>query len=305
MSYIFGPVPSRRLGLSLGIDLVPIKTCSYNCLYCQVGLTTDRTIDVKPYAPIEEVVEELQKTLQQVTPDTITLSGSGEPTLHSEIDQIIAAINRLTNTRIALLTNGSLLWRKEVRKRILEADIVVPTLSTVFNKTFEAIHKPHGDLSLSRIIDGLIQLRKEYRGRIFLEVFFIAGINDSNDEVAGLKEVIGEISPDRIQLNTVMRPPSDSQALALDRERLEEIRSFFGDKAEIIADSPTERKEQQYASQSEAIIEMARRRPIRAVDAAEVLNVPLQGVQELLETLVQAGRLRLQEHSGEGFYLAA
>ena len=139
MTYIFGPVPSRRLGLSLGVDLIPSKTCTYDCLYCEVGRTSDKTTRIKPYVPVAEVLRELAQKLTQVHPDVITLAGSGEPTLYADIDQVIAFIKSTTEIPVALLTNGSLLWQEEVRNKVLKADLIIPTLSSAFDKTFRKI----------------------------------------------------------------------------------------------------------------------------------------------------------------------
>jgi wyosine [tRNA(Phe)-imidazoG37] synthetase (radical SAM superfamily) len=134
--HIFGPVPSRRLGFSLGVDLIPYKTCSFDCIYCEVGRTTERTVSCMPYAPVEEILGQLEKRLTECAPDVITLAGSGEPTLHSEIDRIISGIKALTDTRVVILTNGSLFWDPSVRKRVLGADLIMPTLASAYPKTF-------------------------------------------------------------------------------------------------------------------------------------------------------------------------
>ena len=158
MSYIFGPVPSRRLGLSLGVDLIPHKTCTYDCLYCEVGRTTNKTITSGPFAPVDEILTQLEERLKGCTPDVITLAGSGEPTLHSEIDRIISGIRAITDTKVVILTNGSLFWDEAIRKRVLAADLIMPTLSSAFAHTFQTIHRPHRDLALDRIVEGLRQL---------------------------------------------------------------------------------------------------------------------------------------------------
>ena len=302
MSYIFGPVPSRRLGLSLGIDLIPEKTCTYDCLYCQVGTTTIKAIETEPLSSVQEVIEELGQRLEKIKPDVITLSGSGEPTLHSQIDQVMDLIKGITDIKIALLTNGSLFWKEEVRKKVLGADIILPTLSTASEKTFRLIHRPHGELSLSKIIEGLISLRRDYPGSLFLEVVLLAGFNDSDKEIQRLKRAIDQISPDRIQLNTVVRPPADSRAIPLDRKRLEDIKSFFGPKAEIVAHTPIEEQRGQYDSPAKTVLEMIKRRPVRDVDIANVLNMKLGEVEGLIKGLLLKGLIRKHEHSGDVFY---
>ncbi len=304
MKYVFGPVPSRRLGLSLGLDLIPAKTCTYDCLYCQVGKTTEKDIEPQAFAPVEEVRGELKEILERTNPDTITLAGSGEPTLHSGIDTIISSIKELTDTRIALLTNGALLWKEEVRTRVLGSDIILPTLSTVFEDTFHSIHRPHRALNLNKIIEGIKNLRREYRGLIYIEVVLLAGFNDTERELEGLKRVMEEISPDRIQLNTVVRPPSDARAQPVNSERLEHIKEFFGKKAEIIAHSLGKRSAGETESRNTAIIEMAKRRPVRSIDIVQSLNIPMEETERIVKGLVIKGGLKKQEHEGEIFFIA-
>lgn len=303
MAYIFGPVPSRRLGLSLGVDLIPAKTCTYDCLYCQVGRTTRKTVEISAFAPVHRVLGELKKRLEIFTPDAITLSGSGEPTLHSEIDQVIGSIKGITDVTVAILTNGSLFWRDDVRHRVAKADIIMPTLTTAYEETFRTIHRSHPDLNLERVIKGLVLLRQMYKGHLFLEVFLLAGINDNEKELEGLRKVIEEISPDKIQLNTVVRPPSDQRALSLDMKRLEEIRKLFGERAEIIVETPLRRNRGKQDALAETILEMARRRPLRAVDIANVCDISLGEAEAMVRELKVKRALRQQEHSGEVYYL--
>ena len=302
MAYIFGPVPSRRLGLSLGVDLIPAKTCTYDCLYCQVGRTTQKTVQTSAFVPIHKVLGELKKRLEIFTPDAITLSGSGEPTLCSELDQVITAIKRITDTKIAILTNGSLFWQEEVRRRVLGADIIMPTLTTASEETFRTIHRSAPELSVKKIIEGLRRLRQMYDGQIFLEVFLLAGINDTEKELRGLKEVIDGICPEKIQLNTVVRPPTDQSAISLDMERLKEIRDFFGEGAEIIAEAPLSGGGQRDCV-VESILEMAKRRPLRASDIATLFNMPLEEAEGVIKGLQIKGTLRQQEHLGEVYYM--
>jgi wyosine [tRNA(Phe)-imidazoG37] synthetase (radical SAM superfamily) len=267
-----------------------------------VGRTTHKTVETEPFVPIREVLEELEKRLEIFTPDAITLSGSGEPTLYSEIDQVIAFIKGITETKIAILTNGSLFWREEVRRRVSGADIIMPTLTTAFEETFRAIHRSHPELSLNLIIEGLKRLRQGCKGKLFLEVVLLAGFNDSAKELEGLRRVIEQISPDKIQLNTVVRPPSDHRAIPLDTRRLEKIKNLFGEKAEIIAEAPLKQIRGKDDALGATILEMVRRRPLRAVDVAKVFNMPLEEVEDLIKSLEVKGALQQQEHSGEVYY---
>jgi wyosine [tRNA(Phe)-imidazoG37] synthetase (radical SAM superfamily) len=304
MSHIFGPVPTRRLGLSLGVDLVPSKTCTYDCIYCEAGRTTCHTIDVESFFPINEIEKELEIAIEKNRPDTITLAGSGEPTLNSSIDEIIAVIRKKTGTKIALLTNGSLLWREDVLRKVLSVDIILPTFSTVFDKTFTSIHRPCAGLNPERLIKGLKNLRKNYKGLIFLEVILLSGMNDTDREIEALNQTIREISPDKIQLNTVVRPPSDKRAKPVDALRMDQIRDFFGDRAEITAYARHEKNAVEHDTRDISVIEMARRRPVRLTDIATALHRTPEDTERLIRELLLKGELSLLVHEGETFYTA-
>ncbi len=204
-SHLFGPVHSRRLGRSLGIDLVPVKTCSFDCVYCECGHTTLETIKRQEFFQLREVLSELKDYLSQFPElDFITFSGSGEPTLSTSIGQVIRFLKKsFPSYRVAVLTNGSLLWRPDVRDDLLPADVVLPTLSSVFESTFRKIQRPASGIPVAQVLEGLERFRKEYIGEIWLEVFIIPGINTSQRELDGLRAAIERIRPDRVQLNTL------------------------------------------------------------------------------------------------------
>jgi wyosine [tRNA(Phe)-imidazoG37] synthetase (radical SAM superfamily) len=300
--YVFGPVPSRRLGLSLGVDLIPHKTCTFECLYCQIGPTSCKTLDVQPYVPVQDVVGQIETKLEEHAPDSITLAGSGEPTLHSEIDRVIDLIRDVADIKISLLTNGSLFWREEVRRRVMEADIVMPTLCSAFESTFRKIHRPHPDLRLPLIVEGLGKFRQEYQGLLFLEVMLLAGINDTEEELEALKKAIGLISPDKVQLNTVIRPPANADAKAIDRERLRKVRDFFGGNAEIIADVPTGRKGHAGERLANSLLDMLQRRPMTTADVSKALSLSAEQAENLIKGLLMKGHIRRQRHSGNNYY---
>ena len=206
---------------------------------------------------------------------------------------------------MAVLTNGSLFWKEEVRRKVLDADVVMPTLSSAFEQTFRRIHRPHPVLRLSAIVEGLVQLRKEYTGLMLLEVVLLAGINDTREEVEALKGLIDRISPDRIQINTVVRPPADRRARPLDRARLEEVRNFLGPRAEVIAHTGPHGGGVAGQRTAEILLETVRRRPLRAVDIVDAMGMDPLEVDELIKGLLIKGFLRKQEHSGEIFYLSS
>ncbi|NYT07031.1 MAG: radical SAM protein [Methanomicrobiales archaeon] len=229
-SHLFGPVHSRRLGRSLGIDLVPFKTCSYDCVYCECGPTTVEILERREFFPIREVLSELRDYLSRSPElDFLTFSGSGEPTLSSSIGEVIRFIKGTYPAyRIAVLTNGSLLHRPDVRRELLPADVILPTLSSVVDQTFRRIHRPAPGISAMQIVEGLECLRNDYEGEIWLEVFIIPGVNTSPDELAGLRAAIERIHPDRVQLNTLDRPGTEDWVKPATAEQLDEIRGILG-----------------------------------------------------------------------------
>jgi len=239
MKYIYGPVKSRRLGLSLGITLIPYKACSFDCVYCQLGQTKDKTVERKEYLPIQEIINELYLWLQNNSTQAkqlnyITLCGSGEPTLNIRIDQLIAGIKKITAVPVAVITNASLLNVDSVRKALFGADLIVPSLDAATQQVFIKIDQPKEDIKIEEVIKGLIELKKEFRGRFWLEVMLVKGLNDDLRHIKKLKEAIDQINPDKVQLNSPIRITAQENVLPVDRDKLEKIKEILGDKCEII-----------------------------------------------------------------------
>ncbi len=303
MRYIFGPVFSRRLGLSLGIDLLPEKVCTFNCIYCECGRTTLKTDEIKEWVPADEVIAEVKAYLESNSSiDFITITGSGEPTLHSKIGYIIEEIKKITSIPVAVLTNGSLLYKKEVRNAIKKADVILPSLNAISEKSFRAINRPLFNLLPPKIIEGLISLRKEYNGKIWLEVVFVKGLNDSAEEILKLKEVIEKINPDKIHLNTVVRPPSENWAKPLTFEEMKKIKEILGEKAEIVM--PKEKKEKKILDTGleEKIMEMAKRRPLTFEELLNVFNINKEEMLEILNSLLKKRKIKKESFEGTDFY---
>jgi wyosine [tRNA(Phe)-imidazoG37] synthetase (radical SAM superfamily) len=301
--HIFGPVPSRRLGLSLGVDLVPFKTCSYNCVYCQLGHTTNLTAERKSYVPTNEVLEELKQKLRtSVKADYITLSGSGEPTLHSEIGAIIDGIKKITKIPVAVLTNGSLLFLPEVRRALMNADLVIPSLDAASGGVFERINRPHPDIDFEKMFDGLVSFRNEYKGRIWLEIFFVKDLNDGDEEISNLVNLVEKIRPDRVDLNTAVRPPADPSARAVNKNKLNEIASKFERPVLVIADVEISHAGGQRGCIND-IMDMLARRPCTADDVALSFNLHINEVLKYLEVLKSEGKIRTEEIKGKNYYL--
>jgi wyosine [tRNA(Phe)-imidazoG37] synthetase (radical SAM superfamily) len=304
LKYIFGPVPSRRLGRSLGVDLVPYKTCTFDCIYCDLGRTTRKTIFRESYVKPEEIRRELELTLPTLSkkPDYITISGSGEPTLNLNIGDIIHNIKDLTSIPLAVLTNGSLFSLEEVREALVGADVVIPSLDAVNEVTFQCLNRPHPSLKMDEIISGLIQFRKQYRGQIWLEVVFCRGINDDKEEIERLKGVIERIQPDRVQLNTPVRPPAEEFAYPLTTTHLEEIRTKLGDKAEIISEFAALLGEEFNSVKDTEILNLIKRRPCTTEDISKALGLRIDEVVKHLDHLTKARTIRYRMYEHRCYY---
>ncbi|MBM3312523.1 MAG: radical SAM protein, partial [Candidatus Aminicenantes bacterium] len=228
MSHTYGPVPSRRLGYSLGVDLLPFKTCSMDCVYCQLGPSPRTTMRRREFAPVEAVLADIRAALRRDPQiEAVTFSGSGEPTLHAGLGTIIAAVKKATDVPVVVLTNGSTLSRPSVRKALAPADIVVPSLDAATERVFKKINRPHRSLTAAKTIDGLAAFRKSYRGQIWLEILFVKGVNDGPAHLRALRKAIARIRPDRVQLNTVYRPPAVRSARPLSEAELERMKPFL------------------------------------------------------------------------------
>lgn len=239
MKYIYGPIKSRRLGLSLGLSLSRDKICDLDCIYCQWGSVGKTVLERKEYAKVDEIILELKSWMQK-NPQAaselkfVTLSGLGEPTLNTGIGELIDQVKNITGSKIAVITNSTLLGDRSVRQGLLKVDLIVPSLDAVEEEIFKRIDRPHAGIKLNEIIDGLAALRKEFHGQLWLEVMLISGMNDGLEHIGELKKAIARINPDKIQLNSPVRSTAEKNVFAVERSKLEKIREILGDKAEIV-----------------------------------------------------------------------
>lgn len=304
--YLFGPVPSRRLGMSLGIDLIPKKVCSLDCVYCEVGKTTKLTTQRLEYVKYNKVIDELNDFMSTNPKiDYITFSGSGEPTLNSRIGDVLNFIKeKYPDVKTAVLTNGTLLSDKNLRKELLKADVILPSLDAAGEETFKKVNRPAPNLSLDEYIQGIIDLRKEYSGKIWLEVLFLKGYNDSEDELIRLKKAIEKIKPDSIQLNTLDRPGTVEGLIALTTDELKRIIDFWGfPNAEIIASQIERTTISSYRSDVEsAILETIARRPCTLEDLHKLLGIHVNEINKYLGTLESEGKIVTQSLERGTFY---
>lgn len=305
--YLFGPVPSRRLGRSLGVDLVPHKTCSFNCVYCECGKTTLLTDRRAEYVPIQEVLAELNQFLSEKPQlDYITFSGAGEPTLHTGLGKVVNFIKKnFPQYKTALLTNGSLFFQKKLREEVAEIDLSLPSLDAADEKIYQQINRPHHKINVQQIVAGLTELKKVQRGKMWLEIFIIPGLNDQPDHITKLKHVIHQIKPDLVQLNSLDRPGTEKWIIGASPECLEKIATQLDWHTEIIAKFPERRESKAYHENTEiAILEMIKRRPCTLEDMSQMLGLHVNEVNKYLEVLIKTDQIHARRMERGLFYWA-
>lgn len=308
--YLFGPVLSRRLGRSLGVDLVPLKTCTFNCVFCQLGRTSAWTVRRAEYVPVEDVIAELLSWRRQGgVADFVTLAGSGEPTLHSRFGRVLETARAETGIRSALLTNASLFNLPEVRRDAAQADLVKAALSAGSADVFRRVNRPHAGIELDAVLDGLRAFRGEFKGELWIEVFLVSGLNDGEEEVGRIAALARTIRPDRVHLNTVVRPPAEPDARAVPQRRLEELANLFDPAAAVVPEMSelehsgdggpgTHSRRSGSEVTEEMILGIIGRHPCSAEDVARSLGVPVQDVSRTLDRLRRKGRVLRRETDG-------
>jgi len=304
--YLFGPVPSRRLGMSLGVDLVPRKVCSLDCVYCEVGKTTKLTLERKEYILFNRVIKELSHYFENnPDPDYITFSGSGEPTLNSRIGDVLKFIKQnKPAVPIAILTNGTLLSDPKVREEIKKADVVLPSLDAATTTIFNKINRPVPEIDIKKYIQGLIDFRKEFNGKIWLEIFILPEYNFEETELKKLEQKITKINPDSIQLNTLDRPGTVANLHSATRKDLEELVSLWNFKnIEIISAASQRKNIQSYRSDAEtAILETISRRPCTIEDLMNILGIHISEINKYLDVLEEEKRIETVRQERGVFY---
>lgn len=304
--YLFGPVPSRRLGMSLGVDLVPKKVCSLDCVYCEAGKTTKLTTDRMEYIKTDKIKNELTDYFKNnPDPDYITFSGYGEPTLNNYIGEILNFIKEnKPQIPVAVITNGTLFYDKDVRQAISGADLVLPSLDAATEKVFRKLNRPANNLSFEDYISGLIDFSKEFKGKIWLEVFILPGYNDSENELTELKKLIQEINPDSVQLNTLDRPGTVQNLRGATKKELEHVVNFWNlNNVTIIASPPERKKIQTYRTDTEsAILKTISRRPCTIDDLAKTLGLHVNDVKKYLDILESENKIKTTKQERGYFY---
>jgi len=304
--HLFGPVPSRRLGMSLGVDLVPHKVCSLNCVYCECGASTELTTERKEYVSYNEIITELNDFFKNnPKPDYITFSGAGEPTLNIHIGKVIDYIkSNFKNIPIAVLTNGSLLNNKQVQKELLNADLILPSLDAATDIAFKKIDRPSNALKIEDYINGLIEFSKMFTGDLWLEIMILPGFNDDIENLRLLKEAIIKIKPKKIQLNTLDRPGVIDNIRAASRIELQNIIDLWEiPNIEIIASSAKRKDNKSFRKDTEnAILETISRRPCTLEDLEKILGLHVNEINKYLDVLDSDNKIDVSRQERGIFY---
>lgn len=308
MNYVFGPVPSRRLGQSLGIDTIPLKTCNWNCVYCQLGRTRPLTNKRREYFPSKDILAEVEEVLAQHKSgdiDWLTFVGSGEPTLHGGLGELITRVKELSKLPVAVITNGSLLYLRQVRQALKKADAVMPSLDAGTEQLYRQINRPHPQTTFKRLINGLITFRHEYSGKLWIEVMLVQGLNDSAAALGDIANILERIQPDEVHINLPTRPPAETWVLPATEEALLRALVEFSGTARVIRPAQGVFDLGSHESVLEAVLGIISRHPMREDQLIEALNqwAPDQ-VENVLFDLESSGRAQLVKRFGSCYWSA-
>ncbi len=291
MPFFYGPVLSRRFGYSLGVDIIPFKICVYDCIYCQLGKTTQKTIERKGYINfnIRDFKNELKKRIEDsLEVDYITFSGSGEPTLNKDIRRLIFAIKEETEIPVVMLTSGGLLGFKGTIDEIKEADLIKVSLDAPNDKLLKKINRPHREISFDRNILGLKELLDSYGGKVWLEIMLISGINDSGEVLAQFKDLLESLDGgiEKIHINTPVRPAGIGNLEIPPAEKLNEAKKIFGTRAEIIGKVKKSNISLKLKDLEDDIYQIIKRRPATVMDISDSLGInPNQSIKAVNKLL--------------------
>ena len=305
-AFVFGPVPSRRLGRSLGIDPVPLKTCNWNCVYCQLGRSVPVTNERKDYWPPGQIVAEVRRVLQTRSEreiDWVTFLASGEPTLHASLGRMIRDVKAITQIPVAVITNGALLYRPDVQEDLMAADAVLPSLDAGTAALYRAINRPHPECTFDRLVNGLLEFRRAYQGKMWVEVMVVKGLNDTEEALRDLAGLFHKLQPDQVHLTTPVRPPAEPWVEPPDEQGMQRARSFLrewvqpeGPGAGIVKLSGIE-------SLPDALVAVVSRHPMTEAELLRLLpDRSREEVHRALSQLLESGRLQVVERYGQQFW---
>ena len=301
--YLFGPVPSRRLGRSLGIDVTPFKTCSYDCIFCQCGCTTRHVTERDEFVPFEEVCAEMARWLaEDGRADYITFAGSGEPTLYSRLGELIAFIKAKTDIPVIVLSNGTLFHRLDVCEEAARADIVKISLSAWDEESFQKINRPAPGLSFETVLAGERNFRRRFNGQLWLEVFLMEGINAEKHQIKQIAAIASDIAPDKVHLNTAVRPPVEAEAKPVAEDKLRSLCALFTPCAEVIASFEAAPSAADGDLNADSLVCLIHRHPATAEQLAAISGADVEAIRTALAPLIEEGRLQIEERAGDAWY---
>ncbi len=309
MKCVFGPVPSRRLGQSLGIDPVPLKTCNWNCVYCQLGRSRPLINERKDFFPVQDMIFEVQEALTAHKPeeiDWVTLIGSGETTLHSGIGDLIHQVKALTPLPVAVITNGSLLYQPDVRQELVAADAVLPSLDAGDENTYQKINRPYPDLTFKCLVEGLSAFRKVYRGKFWIEVMLVHDLNDTEAALMQIAGKLEKIQPDEVHILQPTRPPVETWVKPADEEGLQRACRILGKTARVI--DPAEGTFDLSSNEDlmDAIVSIITRHPMKETEIIKTLtSFTYDDVIDILKELEKSGKAQIVTRNNVKFWSAS
>jgi wyosine [tRNA(Phe)-imidazoG37] synthetase (radical SAM superfamily) len=308
VKYVYGPVPSRRLGQSLGVDPIPLKTCNWNCVYCQLGRTVPLVNVRKEYAPPDVILAEVREALAAHQPgeiDWVTFVGSGEPTLHAGLEGMIRGVKALTDLPVAVITNGSLLYLPSVLRALALADAVMPSLDAGTAELYRQVNRPHPEVTFERLVEGLTAFRRVYQGELWPEVMLVRGLNDSEETLRGIADILRRVRPDRLAINLPTRPPVETWVQPPDEEGLMRAVAILGEVAEVMHPIEGAFDLGDFDNVVEAVVGIITRHPMRQEELERTLAQWAPGqVSETLGELEASGEAQVVERYGARFWAA-
>lgn len=307
LKYMFGPAPSRRLGRSLGINIVPSKICSLDCLYCEVGKTKATTMQIKPYIKAKDILDEFSKNYDNFKElcDVITITGAGEPTLNSELYDILKGIKSITDKEVAILTNTTTLHIESVYNTLLLFDIVVPSLDSVDELSFHNINLPDKNIKIENIISSLEKFSHEYKGRLFVEVLFCKGVNDDEKSIEKLINVLSNVKAEKVQLGTIHRPPAYENIEKVDDEFLLTTANLLKKhniNAEVTGGFSSVYKTSASLNLHDLIPSLLKMRPCTLLDITCVFGKSEKEIETSLNMLLSQGIIKAVDYNNDTYY---